>query len=38
VIMRPWGYLPAFWASYTAHSLNNMLGLYAVPVIFPSLA
>lgn len=38
VIMRPWGYLPAFWASYTAHSLNNMLMLYAVPVIFPSLA
>lgn len=37
VIMRPWGYLPAFWASFTTHSLGNMLMLYAVPVIFPSL-
>ena len=38
VIVRPWGYLPAFWASYTAHSLNNMLLLFVVPVIFPRLA
>ena len=38
VILRPWGYLPAFWASYTAHSLNNMWLLFLLPVIFPSLA
>jgi hypothetical protein len=23
--MRPWGYFPAFWASYVAHALNNLL-------------
>lgn len=37
VTMRPWGYFPAFWASYVAHALNNVLMLYAVPVIFQSL-
>jgi len=35
--MRPWGYFPAFWASYVAHALNNLLLLYAVPFVFPSL-
>lgn len=35
--MRPWGYFPAFWASYIAHSLNNFLLLYMVPLAFPSL-
>lgn len=37
VTMRPWGYVPAFWASYVAHALNNLLILYAVPFVFPSL-
>ncbi|MES2162189.1 MAG: hypothetical protein V4476_13610 [Pseudomonadota bacterium] len=37
VTMRPWGYFPAFWASYVAHALNNLLILYAVPFVFPSL-
>lgn len=37
VTMRPWGYFPAFWASYVAHALNNLLLLYAAPVVFPSL-
>lgn len=35
--MRPWGYLPAVWASYIAHALNNSLFLYAVPLAFPRL-
>lgn len=34
--MRPWRYLPAFLASYIAHSLNNMLILYVVPVFSKS--
>ncbi|MRW85490.1 CPBP family intramembrane metalloprotease [Pseudoduganella sp. FT26W] len=33
--MRPWGYFPAFWASYIAHALNNCLFLYLVPLAFP---
>ena len=37
MILRPWGYLPAFWASYVAHAAHNGLMLYAVPAIFPSL-
>lgn len=37
MILRPWGYLPAFWASYVAHVTHNGLMLYAVPFIFPSL-
>lgn len=37
IIMRPWGYLPAFWASYVAHATHNGLMLYAVPAVFPSL-
>jgi membrane protease YdiL (CAAX protease family) len=37
IILRPWGYLPAFWASYVAHAAHNGLMLYAVPAIFPSL-
>lgn len=37
VTMRPWGYFPAFWASYVAHALNNLLIFYVVPVVFPSL-
>jgi membrane protease YdiL (CAAX protease family) len=37
VTMRPWGYLPAFWASYVAHALNNFLVLYVAPLAFPSL-
>jgi hypothetical protein len=35
--MRPWGYFPAFWASYVAHALNNFLFLYVVPLAFPDL-
>ena len=37
VTLRPWGYLPAFCASYVAHAAHNGLMLYAVPIIFPSL-
>lgn len=38
MILRPWGYLPAFWASYMAHAAHNGLMLYAVPAILPSLS
>jgi hypothetical protein len=37
MILRPLGYLPAFWASYVAHAIHNGLMLYTVPSIFPSL-
>ena len=37
IAMRPWGYLPAFWASDIAHVTNNFLGLFVIAEIFPSL-
>lgn len=33
ITLRPWGYLPAFSASWIAHALHNALMLYVVPAI-----
>ncbi len=31
--MRPWGYFPAFWASFVAHALNNFIFLFVIALI-----
>lgn len=35
--IRPWGYMPSYWASSIAHGTNNFLIFFVAPLILPDI-